>query len=149
MAEGEHGEAEREHAGGKGGGAMKEQGRAAKEHGEAEGEHIDETGVSGGAERRGLTVTCWRGVRGHYIDLYIYTLHTYLKYFTPRPPPAHNQKVGIINLPRPQKKKENPKNPENPENVDQTVVFSLSSTTFLLDMRRCEPRTPFRLMMRF
>lgn len=49
MAEGEHGRALGEHKG------------ASREHGRAEGEHIDETGVSRGAKRRGLsqqTVTC-------------------------------------------------------------------------------------------
>ena len=57
MAKGEHGGAEREHEG-----AIREQGRASREHRGAEGEHIDETGVSGGAKRRGLSqqmVTCW------------------------------------------------------------------------------------------
>ena len=50
MAKGEHGGVEREHKG------------VMREHGGAEGEHIDETGVSGGAKRRGLSqrlVTCW------------------------------------------------------------------------------------------
>jgi hypothetical protein len=46
-----------------------------REHERAEGEHIDETGVSGGAKRRGLSqqaVTCWPGF-GETIYIYIYT----------------------------------------------------------------------------
>lgn len=52
MAEGEHERAAREH-----GGAAREQERAPREH-------IAETGISGGAKRRGLShpaVTCWPG----------------------------------------------------------------------------------------
>ena len=52
VAEGEHERAQREH------------GRAQREHEGAGREHVDETGLSGGAKRRGLSqrpVTCWPG----------------------------------------------------------------------------------------
>ncbi len=84
MAEGEHGRATSEH--GEHRGSMREHERAAKEHGGAEGEygraikehkgvwkeHIEETGVSGGAKRRGLyqwPVTCWPQI-GDIIYIY-------------------------------------------------------------------------------
>lgn len=59
MAEGEHEGAASEHEGA--GGAPREQGGASREQEGVEREHINETSVSGGAKRRGLsqrTVTC-------------------------------------------------------------------------------------------
>lgn len=57
MAKGEHGGAASEHEGAEG-----EHEGASREHGRAEGEHVDETGLSGGAKRRGVSqqrVTCY------------------------------------------------------------------------------------------
>lgn len=69
MAEGKHERASREH-----GRALGEHKGASREHGRADGEHIDETGVSRGAKRRGLsqqTITCYSKFGEYIFCMYI------------------------------------------------------------------------------